>query len=235
MDTAHFVFDTNTLIKCVHTQYAYHFGDKTEWGAGNIITQDGIHSFPPLKNLKKEVGFPTSQPSAPVQDFEPPQDQEKNSGDEAEIRAETSNNEAEQGHMGKLDEYDLSLDIFIALRKGETKLWDANGCSLKYKVDVILDRHKARVMLSVAVNKDWPLYQLDIKNAFLNGDLVEEVYMSPPSEFKAQLGQQSQGYSQGHSDHTSFTKVSNTGKIVVLIVYVDDIILTKMIKQKSIN
>ncbi|KAA0025994.1 retrotransposon protein putative ty3-gypsy sub-class [Cucumis melo var. makuwa] len=30
------------------TQYAYHFGDKTEWGAGNTITQDGIHSFPPL-------------------------------------------------------------------------------------------------------------------------------------------------------------------------------------------
>ncbi|KAA0065950.1 ty1-copia retrotransposon protein [Cucumis melo var. makuwa] len=30
------------------TQYAYHFGDKTEWGAGNIITQDGIHSFPLL-------------------------------------------------------------------------------------------------------------------------------------------------------------------------------------------
>ncbi|KAA0043586.1 gag/pol protein [Cucumis melo var. makuwa] len=28
--------------------YAYHFGNKIEWGAGNIITQDGIHSFPPL-------------------------------------------------------------------------------------------------------------------------------------------------------------------------------------------
>ena len=24
-------------------QYAYHFGDKTKWGAKNIITQDGIH------------------------------------------------------------------------------------------------------------------------------------------------------------------------------------------------
>ncbi|KAA0068205.1 uncharacterized protein E5676_scaffold392G001050 [Cucumis melo var. makuwa] len=25
------------------TQYAYHFEDKIEWGAGNIITGDGIH------------------------------------------------------------------------------------------------------------------------------------------------------------------------------------------------
>ena len=35
----------------------------------------------------------------------------------------------------------------------------------------------------------------------------------------------SQRYSQGHFDHTLFTKVSKTRKIVVLIVYVDDIVL----------
>ena len=29
-------------------QYVYQFGDKTEWGADNIITQDGIHSFSSL-------------------------------------------------------------------------------------------------------------------------------------------------------------------------------------------
>ncbi|KAL4022534.1 hypothetical protein IC575_016271 [Cucumis melo] len=77
--------------------------------------------------------------------------------------------------------------------------------------------------------------------------------MSPPSGFEAQFGQQvcklqkslyglkqsprawfdrfttfvnSQGYSQGHSDHTLFTKASKTEKIAILIVYVDDIILT---------
>ncbi|KAL4030892.1 hypothetical protein IC575_009146 [Cucumis melo] len=44
--------------------------------------------------------------------------EEKNRGDETEVRIETSNNEAEQGHTRKLDEYDPSLDIPIALRKG---------------------------------------------------------------------------------------------------------------------
>ena len=29
-----------------------------------------------------------------------------------------------------------------------------------------------RILLSLAANSDWPLYQLDIKNAFLNGELV---------------------------------------------------------------
>ena len=32
----------------------------------------------------------------------------------------------------------------------------------------------------------WPVYQLKIKNAFLHGDLVKEVYMEQPPRFVAQ-------------------------------------------------
>ena len=37
-----------------------------------------------------------------------------------------------------------------------------------------------RVLLSLAANQDWPLLQFAVKNAFLHGDLTEEVYMDPP-------------------------------------------------------
>ena len=40
-----------------------------------------------------------------------------------------------------------------------------------------------RVLLSLATNLDWPLQQLDVKNASLNGDL-EEVYTELPPSFE---------------------------------------------------
>ena len=35
----------------------------------------------------------------------------------------------------------------------------------------------------VVAMRSWPLFQLDIKNVFLHGDLVEEVYIEQPPGF----------------------------------------------------
>ena len=108
-----------------------------------------------------------------------------------------------------------------------------------------------RVLLSLAANLDWWLQQLDIKNAFLNGDLEEEVYMELPPWFdqrnegkvyklrKSPYGLKQSpralserftkaimmhGYTQAQSNHTVFYRHSD-GQVTILIVYMDDIIM----------
>ena len=66
----------------------------------------------------------------------------------------------------------------------------AKGFMQTYGVDYqetfapVAKLNTVQVLHSIAVNNDWPLYQLDVKNAFLNGGLNEEVYMDIPPGFK---------------------------------------------------
>jgi len=108
------------------------------------------------------------------------------------------------------------------------------------------------ILISVAVNRQWPIYQLNIKNAFSYGDL-QGVYMDQPSGYvvsgsenlvcrlKKALYELKQSprawfdkfnsilfkydFLHAMSDHLVFSRLS-TGGVIVLIVYVDDIIIS---------
>ena len=76
------------------------------------------------------------------------------------------------------------------------------GCkwvfSVKYHADGTIERYKARpvakidtirVLFSITANKDWPLYQFDVKNVFLYGEIEKEVYMKLPPRFSDEYNQ----------------------------------------------
>ena len=111
----------------------------------------------------------------------------------------------------------------------------------------------SRILLSLAAQYNWFLNQLDVKNAFLHGNLEEEVFMDAPPGFENAIGASkvcklkkslygleqssrawfkkftrsvhSKGFHQSQGDHTLFFKHGDNGKIMALVVYVDDIIL----------
>jgi len=42
-----------------------------------------------------------------------------------------------------------------------------------------------RIVMAIVVSKGWSLCQMDVKNAFLHGDLQEEIYMTPSGLFSS--------------------------------------------------
>ncbi|KAH9704480.1 retrovirus-related pol polyprotein from transposon RE1 [Citrus sinensis] len=116
---------------------------------------------------------------------------------------------------------------------------------------LVIKSSTVRVILSLAVMKEWKVRQIDVNNAFLNGELSEDVYMTQPEGFESKKGyicklnkalyglkqapkawyEKFKGcltdwqFINSKADTFLFIKHDTRGLIIVLI-YVDDILIT---------
>ncbi|XP_047320997.1 uncharacterized mitochondrial protein AtMg00810-like [Impatiens glandulifera] len=77
-----------------------------------------------------------------------------------------------------------------------------------------------RTLIAVASVRRWNITQMDVKNAFFNGDLQEEVFMVPPPGVPHKPG-----FHRSHHDSALFIKCTDRIRIL-LSLYVDDMIIT---------
>ncbi|KAG8499759.1 hypothetical protein CXB51_006518 [Gossypium anomalum] len=57
------------------------------------------------------------------------------------------------------------------------------GCNFTETFSPVVKPTTIRIILSIAMTNGWPLRQVDVNNALLNGDLTDEVYMQQPPGF----------------------------------------------------
>ncbi|KAB2617910.1 hypothetical protein D8674_013779 [Pyrus ussuriensis x Pyrus communis] len=96
----------------------------------------------------------------------------------------------------------------------------ARGFTQTFDVDYketfapVAKMNSVRVLLSVAVTKGWPMYQMDVKNAFLHA------WYAKLSSVLTTVG-----FKRSNVDSSLFVRTGTAGKLVVLV-YVDDLIVT---------
>jgi len=147
---------------------------------------------------------------------------------------------------GKVDKYKARL-----VAKGYTQQY---GVDYMEVFAPVARMDTIRLILALAAQKGWSLFQLDVKSAFLHGELNKEVYIEQPPGYvikgaekkvcslrRALYGLKQaprawynriesyflkEGFEKCPYEHTLFLKKTEEGTFLIVCLYVDDLIFT---------
>ena len=84
-----------------------------------------------------------------------------------------------------------------------------------------------KLILAFASHSSWQIHQLDVKSAFLNGLLAEEIYVEPRAWYERMDNHLIQlVFSRSQSETTLYVKVNTAGESLIVSIYVDDMLVT---------
>ncbi|KAK8628127.1 hypothetical protein V6N13_063839 [Hibiscus sabdariffa] len=111
-----------------------------------------------------------------------------------------------------------------------------------------------KTLIALAAQEQWKIYQLDVKSAFLNGELEEEIFIEQPPGFvvkgkeekvcklkKALYGLKQaprawykkidsylieKGFERSKNEHTLYVKNQGKNDLLIVSLYVDDLLVT---------
>ncbi|CAL2226198.1 unnamed protein product [Prunus armeniaca] len=136
----------------------------------------------------------------------------------------------------------------------------ANGYAQQYGIDYtevyapIARLDTIRLVIALSTQQGWSIFQLDVKSAFLHGDLSEEVFVQQPQGYekkgeehkvyklnkvlyglkqaprawysKIEAYFAKEGFEKCYCERTLFKKSKEGGKLLIVCLYVDDLIFT---------
>ena len=164
--------------------------------------------------------------------------------------------------------YKTKLNEFGEVDKFKARLV-AKGYAQQHGVDYIevfasvARMDTIRMLIALAAQRSWLIYQLDVKSAFLHRELSEDLFVEQPKGYeqkgnehkvyklhKALYGLKQaprawfsrietyfthEGFQKCISEQTLFVKQISGGKILIVSVYVDDLIFTRDDEQMMLE
>ena len=120
------------------------------------------------------------------------------------------------------------------------------GCAQQYGIDydkvfsAVVTLESIRILIAIATQVNSKIYHLDVKNAFLNGEIEKDIYITQSEGFLISGNEDHilqlqealhKRFVRSKNDYTMYYETKVEGRLIIGV-YVDDLIITRSNSHK---